>query len=104
MTDHPRRTWGPSAIRSRISPVRWASSARTTTSSAPSALVAVVRTATPTPLFTDLVGPDASTADVSLPSEVVWNDVDERLYVVDEIRRGLVPVSVSPLSPLRSIE
>lgn len=35
---------------------------------------------------------------LALPSDIVWNDVYQRMYVVDVERRGLVEVSMQPLA------
>jgi hypothetical protein len=40
----------------------------------------------------------------SLPRTLVWSPLDQRLYGIDETRRGLVVMSVAPLSVVRAIE
>lgn len=63
----------------------------------PDLTISFTVTDAPNQLFVSLAAVGSTTSTGTLPTEIVWNALDQRLYAIDEVRRGLVRIPISPI-------
>lgn len=70
----------------------------------PDTTIAFRVTDAPGPARVDLGVSSGGGRTLTLPGELLWSDLTDRLYALDEVRRGLVIIDVAPLAIRRSID
>lgn len=66
--------------------------------------VRIAVSGTPRPIAADVGFVCTQQSTTAMPVDLLWSPIDSRLYVLDELRRGLVPFELPTLTPRRCYE